>query len=459
MKRKILTTTYSPQIEGSYGIVCREIFNRIFKTGKYDIVSHAWFHVEPNYPVPWQVLPTMTKINPVNGNRELDTDDKFGEKSFEQVMNVVKPDIVWALGDFYMLQHIGKLKYKYPTVQFIGYVAVDGEPWHFGQTEAFKNFDLIVALTQFGSEVLSPLTGKPVSYIYHGVNTDVFKPQPGERQKILSSGACGPIKPDDFIIGWVGRNQFRKQVWKLWELMHYLVHGDYIICDDCGKVTLKEFDPQRGTSRTIGNLRMYRADYDYKTCWHCDSMMVQPGKPRSNVYAWSHMSPAQGDGWDQNQLGDLWQVRNKVLSTQGLTPVKGIDTNALSKLYNIFDVFYCMSGGEGFGIPVLEAMSTRVPVAYTNYSGHAEVAGDTGIPINCNWMAEMNSCYNRALADTADAVAKLVPYIDDKTKLKLLGDKAYERAIKITWDSVSKEWEDIFDRVSKPIVHSIGKLV
>ena len=467
MKKKILVTTYSPCIQGSYGIVQRELFSRIhaWAGDRYEIVSHGWFHFDITDPVPWRVVPTDFKQDP-NGNMVMDDRDKFGEQSLMRVINIEKPDIVFALGDHYMLRHINAAKQAFQTVQFIVYMAVDGEPWHRGLTIPYEVCDHIFALSKYGSSVISPLLARHIDHIYHGVDLNMFHPVDIDDPAVLSridsmrrSASGNNITGDSFVIGWVGRDQFRKQIWKLWELMHYLVHGDYILCNTCCKVTLKEFDKVLGTSREVGTLRMYKPDYDYKTCWHCNSSDIKLGVPRNDVFAWSHMAPAQGDGWDPNQLGDIWKVRDKIYSTAGLTPNKGITTNELAELYRVFDIFYCMSGGEGFGIPVLESMASGVPVAYTNYSAHSEVAGDTGIPINCDWMCEMNSCYDRSLADTADAITKLLPYIEDKKLLRPLREKAIERSKSFTWDAASKKLLMFFDGISAKIKHGYGKVL
>lgn len=53
------------------------------------------------------------------------------------------------------------------------------------------------------------------------------------------------------------------------------------------------------------------------------------------------------------------------------------------KLYNNSSVLLFPSKGEGFGLPVAEAMSVGLPVIYTNWSSLPEVADATGnIPIN-----------------------------------------------------------------------------
>jgi glycosyltransferase involved in cell wall biosynthesis len=302
---------------------------------------------------------------------------------------------------------------------------------------------------------------KNIPHIYHGVDLELFgkefTPETVDTTRRIASNNV--ITGNSFVIGWVGRDQYRKQVWKLWELMHYLVHGDYITCNNCGKVTLMEFDKMMGCPRAIGLLRMYDADYNYQTCWHCNSSDIAKGIPNDDIFAWSHMSPAQGDGWDPNQLGDIWRVRPKVYSTSGLTPNRGIKTEEMPQVYRMFDVFYCMSGGEGFGIPVLESMATGIPVAFTNYSAHAEVVGDTGIPINCQWTCEMNSCYDRASADTADAIAKLLPFIKDKSKLAPLKEKARTRAQRFSWDNAAKKLLGLIDVIADKIKHGHGKVI
>ena len=40
----------------------------------------------------------------------------------------------------------------------------------------------------------------------------------------------------------------------------------------------------------------------------------------------------------------------------------------MAHLYNCMDVFVLPTGGEGFGIPTLEAMSCGVPICVTNYT-------------------------------------------------------------------------------------------
>lgn len=460
--KTILTTSYSPAIQGSYGIVCKEIFSRIVPTGKYRIISHGWFHIDPTEQVNWQVIPTEFSVTP-SGEKQYLEADKFGEKSFRRVLQETKPDIVWALGDFYMLRHVFQEKRNFPTTRFICHLAVDGEPWHQGLIDFVRPADNIVAISKYGADVLSILMQKPIDHIYHGVNTRLMVSRSEEERGQLKPRLSGNvIKPTDFVIGWVGKDQFRKQNWKFWELMHYLIHGDYIRCSHCNRVTLKEFDKQLGISRQIGKLRRYSPNYDYSFCYHCKSKDIISGSPHPDVFGWSHMPFKPDDGWNPNQLGDIWRIRESIFQTANLGLNRGIPAEEMATIYNVMDMFYCMSGGEGFGLPVAESMACHVPTVYTNYSAHAEIAEGTGIPLDTDFTCEMNSCFDRAHADTADAISKLLPIIENPNRLDIvrqMGKNSREKIINLDWDIIGKQWLDYIDNVAKDIKHSSGIII
>jgi glycosyltransferase involved in cell wall biosynthesis len=457
--KTILIVSYSGAIHASFGGVTREIFTRLHKSGKYNIIQHGWFHMDLAEEVPWKIIPTNMKRND-KGGVDFDQGDSFGQKTFAGVIDDVKPDLVWVLADFYMVKHIFEIKNQYPSTPFIFHVPVDGEPWSDIQTSHFHTADKVVALTEYGSEVIHGVSGRDTDYIYHGVDVDLFRPLGDERrEQIITSVTGGRLTKDSFVIGWVGKDQYRKQVWKLWELLHYLRHGDYIQCGDCSKVTLMEYDKVTKQPRSIGKLRTYDDDYDYKTCSHCDSTNVNRAEPNEDVYGWAHMAFKPDEGWNPELLSRNWDTEGSVFLTHGLTGNRGVPIKDLVDIYNVFDCFYCMSGGEGFGLPVLEAMACELPVFYTKYSGHAEVVGDAGIGINSLFACETNSCFDRAQAITADAVAKILPYIKDRSLAREVGPTARARASKYTWDKIAKDWEVYIDKVAANAKQSMGVLV
>lgn len=75
---------------------------------------------------------------------------------------------------------------------------------------------------------------------------------------------------------------------------------------------------------------------------------------------------------------DLWAyaqklgIENRVRFT-GMSAMNGFDWDKMNDVYNLFDVFYLPTSGEGFGIPIIEAMSCEVPVIATSYTTTAEL--------------------------------------------------------------------------------------
>lgn len=456
--KTILITTYSPCIHGSYGIVSKEIFQRIFDEKKYRIIHHGWFHADLATQVPWQVIPTKAKQ--VNNHMELIASDIHGQESFKELMAQIKPDIVWALGDFYMLNHVFAEKKNYPSTQFIGYVAVDGEPWHTGNVHTVKDADYIYSMSNFGAEILTKLTGKPAKYIWSGVDLNKFFPVSKEEKMDLRKKSTNNVfNEDTFVAGFVGKIQYRKQNDKIWEYVHYMVHGDYILCNDCDRVTLMEWDPTNGTQRHPSKLTTYDINYDYSYCSHCRSLNITKGKPNNKFYGYVHSPFKPDDSWNPDLLAAIWRVQGKILNTKNLGSNKGIDEQNMVSIYNLFDMMYYPSGGEGFGMPVLEAMACGIPTMYTNYSSHAEVAANVGIPIKCTYVTEHLSCYNRARADTADAVRKTLKILDNRSLLENLSAKCIEKAKDYTWDIISKQWSDVIADAAKKNTNAIGVII
>lgn len=456
--KTILVTSYSPCIHGSYGIVAREIMQRVHDSGRYRLVHHAWFHIEPANQVPWEVVPTQQKM--INGQVGLDDADIHGQKTFKLMMERVKPDIVWALGDFYMLKHVFDEKKNYPNVQFVCHLAVDGEPWHDGTVAPVINADDVVAITKFGSDVLKPLLKKEVPYIWHGVNLEnMFQLEEKERDTLRLASSNGLFKKDSFVAGFVGKDQYRKQNDKFWEYIHYMTHGDYIKCKDCGRVTLREWDPSLGRPREVGKLTKYPSNYDYSYCSYCRSEKVVNGSPNGDFFGYIHMPYKPNDAWNPDHMTDIWKIKGRIINTKGLGSNRGIDDDKMVSIYNLFDIMYYPSGGEGFGMPVLEAAACGVPTMYTNYSGHAEVAEGCGIPITCDYVTEMMSCYNRARANTADAVEKTLKILANRELLKPLKEACVKKAEENTWEMIGQQWLKFIDDVAERCTNAIGVIV
>jgi glycosyltransferase involved in cell wall biosynthesis len=67
-----------------------------------------------------------------------------------------------------------------------------------------------------------------------------------------------------------------------------------------------------------------------------------------------------------------------------------ITQQMLAELYTAADVLLAASMGEGFGLPVAEAMACGTPAIVTNFSAQPEIVGDTG------WKVGYEPFYDKA---------------------------------------------------------------
>lgn len=91
----------------------------------------------------------------------------------------------------------------------------------------------------------------------------------------------------------------------------------------------------------------------------------------------------------------------------------------------IFPTFY-----EGFGFPVLEAMSSGVPVVTSDQGSLPEVAGNAAVLVNPHSIDEI-----------ADSIYKI---ITDNSLARGLVEKGYQNVARFNWDKCAKYILDIF---------------
>jgi glycosyltransferase involved in cell wall biosynthesis len=94
-------------------------------------------------------------------------------------------------------------------------------------------------------------------------------------------------------------------------------------------------------------------------------------------------------------------------------------------LYSQTDVFVYPSHYEGFGLPVLEAMTLGAPVITSNTSSLPEVAGDAALLVDPDNPTQI-----------ADAILKVIS--DSQLRNELI-HKGQERAKLYSWERTAKE--------------------
>lgn len=446
-KIKVLIEGYSAEGHTSFGSQIRELWKRLLGTGKYQIVQHGWFHTAHIEKAPWQIIPTNNSWDD-QGRPIFMAEDKWGQKSFVRVCSQTKPDLVWTLADTYMTEHMAKMR-RQLDYKFIQYMPLDGAPPPLRYKEWMTEADASVAVCKWGAEIMEKMCGRPFPYIYHGVDTDTFVPYPPARKAEIRRASTGNrLGPDAKIIGWVGKDQTRKQPWNLFELVHYLLYGEYHTCNKCHRVTKHPYDKQ---------LRKTITPKD-KQCRWCLSKDVTQGQPQ-DVYFWCHAYNQPQQAWDFNRLIADWKLEDRVIFTTTLSRDSGLSTSEIVDLYNCFDVFVSLSGGEGFCIPLCEAQSCGIPVLYTNYSGQIEICTSGGLPVdNESFVPEPMTHIDRAVASIEHCIQQYNTLFSKDQKLyKKLRTGGRVRMIDdFNWDSLAQQWDTLITKTLQDSVSLIG---
>lgn len=113
----------------------------------------------------------------------------------------------------------------------------------------------------------------------------------------------------------------------------------------------------------------------------------------------------------------------KVYGINHLLCVPPLKPNLVNIYYKSADVFVFPSLYEGFGIPVLEAMSTGLPIVASNSSSIPEIIGDSGILIDP--------------LDVEMIASEVMNIFLDKEKEENLSKKSLERSLKFSWQKTA----------------------
>ena len=148
---------------------------------------------------------------------------------------------------------------------------------------------------------------------------------------------------------------------------------------------------------SVGRLAPNKGHQDALAALFVTRMTTDPGARLTLVGAPS----------EPNYAGALRRYANSLGLSDAVDFVSGVDVAKLAAYYRASDVLVMLSEHEGFGVPLIEAMSHGAPVVAYQAGAVGEIVGDAGVLLDRKHPRHVASAVHRLLADPSE-VERLV---------------------------------------------------
>jgi glycosyltransferase involved in cell wall biosynthesis len=307
------------------------------------------------------------------------------------------------------------------ALNFCPYVPLDHSPPSLAITQRLQTAFRVLVPTRFAQAELRAAGIGNTVYVPHGVNTEVYRP-------LEDRAACRRaffLPEDDFVVGVLAMNRVRKTI----------------------------------PTMLRGYKRFIESNRDVKTHMMLWTNVSPTGPPEESVgiqdIGVNLLPEIMSLGLGEAVRWPNWAEVEEMGGLPEWSPEGGWN---LVRLYNCFDVLLLCSGGEGFGMPLIEAQACGVPVVATDYAGGAELVG-AGLPVPFSDYMVINAPGTRyALADV-DRMAEALTKVMNADRARL-ARKARAFAERYDWKVVmDRYWRPFLEESElelKPLVRKEG---
>ncbi len=329
--------------------------------------------------------------------------DPFNEDILVKAYTDFNADMLISLKEPWVFQHI----HRY-ALNWVPYAPIDHYPVSPEMTSRMHDAFRVIVPSRFAQRALQEKKIENVHYIPHGVRTEVYQPLDKEEAKKLWF-----IEPDTFVILIVAMNRVRKMIPRAFR----------------GYKRFKELNPD------VKVQLMFWGDMTPSA----DNMM-EGALSKGVADVGVNLLPEVID----LGLGEAIMWPDKSTISEGIPewtgPTGGWD---MVKLYNSADVLFHCTGGEGFGMPLIEAQACGVPVITTEYAAAPEQVG-AGLTVKADDYGIFNTPGARRAFTSIDGMGKALTKIMNADSEKLA-----KRARRF---AMRYEWERIMERYFKPFL-------
>ena len=444
-KIKILIWADGPMVPTGYGNVMRELSMGLYKTGKYEITYVAVNYRQVyKHGFPFFIYP-LTNPN-----------DPYGLLEIAGILQKEKPDIIFIDNDtFIMGETIPQFKMSpveickdiHPTVPIVAYFPVDGNSFsHIWGDSIIKKVDYTFTISKHGQRVIKDCTGLKVDTLPHGIDTKIYHPL--DMNRILSLKRDQGWE-DKFVIVNINRFQPRKGINIGMRVLNLFING-YKICGKCGNWFPRHFTVC-DLNNCPGPYNEVKRKLDAVCYFHMNSSDPHNGLTSADTLG--EIAITAGFPMHNNQVFkpnyDIYQ--------------RNLSATQVNNVYNVADVFFNTTLGEGFGLTTAEAMATQTSVIGPKNTTFFEICGRTCRLVDNSGFVAIghDSGQNRPTIDQVKAVRALdeeyKKWISNGRK-KVFNKPARRRIEKFfQWPAMVKKLDGAIDRVLvQPIKQEVG---
>lgn len=323
--------------------------------------------------------------------------DVSGSNVTQWYINKYKLDLIISHWDSFTIEWTGGL-----TVPAINYIPIDA-PFTSRMAHYVRNAFKVVAFCKYGyKELLKFFPPNRTSCIEHGIDTSVYKPRSDTRDEIREKLN---IPKGAFVFIDVGANIGERKQIPLLMLVF--------------KEILKR----------------------YKNCY---------------LYLYTNIDEPYPRGYSLSEFGRMLGISDNLRYPDFNPILEPLEDEEMAKLYSMADVYATPTLGEGYGMPVQEAMSCGLPVIATRCSSLIELVQGHGwlvdtvkdfvfIPV---WIPTLQMYPAPSMPDL---LSKMEEAYNSPSKVAEYGKKSREFALRNDWNKIMPKWFKLLDEAEEEI--------
>ncbi len=196
---------------------------------------------------------------------------------------------------------------------------------------------------------------------------------------------------------------------------------------------------EHGVSRSDPLLMFAGGDWERKGVLHIMEALSLVQRPDVKLFICG-----SGDEKFYGQLAELKQVRDRIIFVP--------HSSNLWEYYAASDIFVLPTLYEPFGLVIVEAMASGLPVITSRVAGAADIIIDG-----------VNGLLLSSPSDVSDLATKIELLLSNAGLRKTMGERARETAEKFSWDQVAQKTLEVYNTVlnrpdlERPWVSALGE--